>query len=94
MLFAIIGQALAPTKERVERRLNWQYPPGVRAIGEYWALGSDPALIAIVEGEYEALMPAIAEWDDAFEFSIIPLIAAERGMQLAKEMMAGRPRPS
>ncbi len=50
------------------------------------ALGNDPALIAIVEGEYEALLPAIAEWDDAFQFTVVPVMAAERGLQLAKDM--------
>jgi hypothetical protein len=91
MLFAIIGRAKLPTKDRVPRRMNWQYPAGVRVVGEYWLLGGDPALIVIAEADLASLMTAIADWDDAFDFTVVPAITAEQGLELSKQMLAGAP---
>jgi hypothetical protein len=43
MLFVTIGKAKATstTKRRVARRLNWNYPAGMRMIGEYWLQSND-----------------------------------------------------
>jgi hypothetical protein len=89
MLFVSIGKAKAAstTKQRVARRVNWTYPAGLRVIGEYWLQSHDPTLIAILETEHVgSLMSAIADWDDAFDFTVLPAVTAEQGLQLAKQM--------
>ncbi len=91
MLFAVIGRAKLAMKERVPRRVNWQYPSGVEVVGEYWLLGGDPALIVIAEADLASLMTAIADWDDAFDFTVVPAITAEQGLELSKQMLAGAP---
>ncbi len=91
MLFVTIGKAKATstTKQRVARRLNWKYPAGMRMIGEYWTLSDDPTLITIGEVDnVAAMMSAIADWDDVFEFTVLPAMSAEEGMQIAKQMAA------
>ena len=91
MMFLSIGKAKAAstTKQRVARRLNWNYPAGMRVIGEYWLQGNDPTLITVVETENVAsIMSAVADWDDVFDFTVLPAISAEEGLQLAKKMAA------
>ena len=91
MMFLSIGKAKAAstTKQRVARRLNWNYPAGMRVIGEYWLQGNDPTLITVVETENVAsIMSAVADWDDVFDFTVLPAIPAEEGLQLAKKMAA------
>ncbi len=91
MLFVCIAKAKAPstTKQRVARRVNWKYPAGMRVIGEYWLQGNDPTLINIVETESVApIMTAVADWDDVFDFTVLPAVTAEEGLQVAKKMAA------
>jgi uncharacterized protein DUF3303 len=90
MLFVSIAKAkeASTMKQRVARRLKWEYPAGARVIGDYWLLGNE-TLITIVETDSIApIMSAIAEWDDVFEFTVSPAVTAEEGLQLAKKMAA------
>jgi hypothetical protein len=91
MLFVTVGREKAgsTTKSRVARRVNWKYPQGVRVLGEYWLLSSDPALIMIAESENVAsLMMGLAEWDDLLDMTIMPALSSEQGLELAKQMGA------
>ncbi len=91
MLFVSIGKSksASTTKQRVARRMNWKYPAGLRVVGEYWLQSNDPTLITIVETENVAsIMTAIADWDDVFDFTVLPAMAAEEGLQLAKQIAA------
>jgi hypothetical protein len=76
------------SKERTARRLDWEYPEGMRLVGEYWLQGVDPNCISVVETDSVAtMMQAIADWDDLFDISVFPAVTAEEGMQLARGMM-------
>ncbi len=91
MLFVTLAKAKATstTKQRVARRVDWKYPPGMRVIGEYWLQSNDPTVITIAEGENVGpMMKAIADWDDVFEFTVLPAVSAEEGLQLAKQITA------
>lgn len=91
MLFVAIGKAKATstTKQRVARRINWKYPAGLRVIGEYWLQSNDPTLITIAEADNIAvLMRAVADWDDVFDLTVLPAMAAEEGLQVAKQLAA------
>ncbi len=75
------------SKERVERRLKWQYPDGVRPIAEYWLQGNDPTVIGIFEADSVAPIFQIrAEWGDVFDVTVVPAITAEEGLQLAQKL--------
>jgi len=88
-LFVTIGKAKAAstTKQRVARRVK--YPAGLKVVGEYWLQSNDPTLIAILETQdVGALMSAVADWDDAFDLTVLPAMTADQGLQLAKQMAA------
>jgi hypothetical protein len=91
MLFVALCKVRSATeRERAGRRLQWQYPEGLRVLGEYWLQTPDPNVIIIAEADDIApLMASIGAWDDVFDISIVPAIAAEDGMELARRMMPG-----
>lgn len=91
MLFAVLLKVRAGTvKERMARRVQWEYPKGVRLVAEYWLQTTDPAGISIIEADNIApIMAAVAAWDDVFDITIVPAVTAEEGLQLAKQMMEG-----
>ncbi len=93
MLFVTIMKARdgAHRREIMERRLNWQMPPGVKTLSEYWVVGDDPSCILITESDDEVTSFAtVSEWSDLFEMHVYPVITAEAGMErMRQEMLAG-----
>lgn len=89
MLFvALLKVRAGTTKERMARRVQWQYPEGARLVAEYWLQTTDPACISIMEADSIApIMAATAAWDDVFEITVVPAVTAEEGLRLAKQMM-------
>jgi hypothetical protein len=93
MLFVTLGKAKATstTKQRVARRLQWQYPAGIRVVGEYWLQSDDPTLLLITEtDDIGAMMKGTAQWDDVFDLKVFPAVSAEQGLELAKDMLAAK----
>jgi uncharacterized protein with GYD domain len=90
MLFVALLKATGGTpKETTARRVQWQYPEGVRVVAEYWLQGN-PRVISIIEADSIAPIMAVAiEWGDVFDITVLPAITAEDGLQLAKQMMQG-----
>ena len=87
MLFVALCKAKATStaKERIARRVNWT--PGGQAVAEYWLQTNDPAVITITEtDDVGSIMRAMVEWDDVFDITVFPAIAAEQGLQVASEM--------
>ncbi len=94
MLYVIMGKAktAGTMKERVARRVNWQYPPGIRVTAEYWLMSNDPTLIAIAEADDATpIMMGITEWDDFLDLTVVPALTAEQGLELARRMQGGAP---
>ena len=92
MLFVIIGRAKAGStgKQRIARRISWEYPAGIRVVAEYWPMTTDPAVISVAEADNIAsIMGAIVDWDDVFDLTVVPAMTAEQGLELAKQMQAG-----
>ena len=89
MLFVSLLKVRSGTlKERTARRVQWQYPEGMRMVAEYWLQTPDPHVICVAEADSIApIMAAVAEWDDVFDITVIPAITAEEGIELAKQMM-------
>ena len=88
MLFVALAKSRPGTsREATARRLQWQYPDGMRVVAEYWLQTSDPAVIIVAEGDSVVpIMVTIAQWDDVFDITVIPAITAEEGLELAKLM--------
>lgn len=87
MLFVVIMHQHVPNTELIERRMQWDYPEGVRVLGEYWLEGSVASAVAIVEADtYAQLFAVTSAWDDIVDIDIAPAISAEEGMALARAM--------
>jgi hypothetical protein len=80
----------ASQKEGIARRMQWQFPPGMHVLGEYWPVGGEYAVLTIAEGDsIEAMMAATSDWVDLFDFTITPAVTAEEGLRIFKKMMPG-----
>ncbi|MCB0168252.1 MAG: DUF3303 family protein [Anaerolineae bacterium] len=76
--------------ERIARRAEWQYPAGVKVIGEYWLQTDGYSVISIMETDDNADIFAISsQWGDVFNVKVSPALTAEQGLQLAQKMMQG-----
>ena len=91
MLFvSLLKVRSGTTRERMTRRVGWQYPDGMRPVAEYWLQTPDPAVISVAEADSIApIMAVVAQWDDFFDISVFPAVTAEEGLQLAQQMMQG-----
>jgi len=91
MLFISLAKAKAGTdEERLTRRVQWQYPEGIRLVGEYWPVGGEYKAITIAEAESIApVMATIGDWSDVFDFTVIPAVSLEQGLQFAQQMQRG-----
>ena len=89
MLFVTLGTVRAGTrKERVGRRLQWSYPPGMKVIGEYWLQADHPSIVVIAESDdIGPMMAALGDWDDVMSWTVVPAVTAEQGMEMARKMM-------
>ena len=90
MLFVALGKVRAGTvQERTARRLEWKYPEGAHVVAEYWLQIQDPNVITVFEADSIApIMAATSPWDDVFDFTIIPAVSADDGMEIARRFMA------
>ncbi|GAB4253281.1 MAG: hypothetical protein Kow00122_11140 [Thermoleophilia bacterium] len=89
MLFVALGSVRAGTdRERIARRAQWSYPPGVKLVAEYWLCTDNPKLVSIIETDsIAAVMAAVSQWDDVFSLTVVPACTAEQGLEIAKQMM-------
>ena len=89
MLFVVMGKPKAAStgKERIARRMSWQYPAGMRMVAEYWPMSTEVAVIAVAEADNVAsIMKAIVDWDDVFDLTVLPATTAEQGLEMAQQM--------
>lgn len=90
MIFVTLCKAKSGTQvERTARRLDYQYPEGMRVLGEWWLQTPDPEVVLVTEADGPAAMLAArSAWDDFFDITIFPAVAAEEGMAIARQAMA------
>ncbi len=92
MLFVVMGKPKAAStgKERIARRVSWEYPAGMRMVAEYWPMSTEVAVIAVAEADNVAsIMKSIVDWDDVFDLTVVPAMTAEQGLEMAKQMQTG-----
>jgi hypothetical protein len=91
MLFVALLKALPETMEqRIARRLEWGYPEGVQVVAEYWLQTPDPAVVVACEADHIGQLWALFnDWNDVFDISIYPAVAAKEGLELLKQMAQG-----
>lgn len=88
MLFVVVLRAHAGTlNERAARRMQWDYPEGVKPVAEYWLQTDDPSVISVVEVEDVGLLTALRmAWDDLFEIDAFPAVTAQEGLEMLRRM--------
>jgi hypothetical protein len=89
MLFVSFLTPIGGTpKDRVARRLEWDYPEDVRLVAEYWLQNSDPTAIVIFEADNVLAMEiSRVYWGDFFEITTVPAMTGEDGMAFVRSMM-------
>ena len=71
------------------RRLQWQYPEGVKVLAEYWLETGSPRVVSIVEAQSTAPFGAIRlQWGDLFDIDVFPAVTAEQGMEMLRQGMS------
>lgn len=88
MLFVTLANVRAGTdRERIARRMQWSYPPGLKLIAEYWLQTDNPKLVSVAEADdFAAIAAATSQWDDVFSFTVVPACTAEQGIEMARQM--------
>lgn len=88
MLFIAVGKAVpGDARPVIARRAEWSYPPGVKVVAEYWPMHADMAVISVIEAESAApILGIIAEWSDAFSWTVAPAVTADEGIAMFKSM--------
>ncbi len=88
MLFVTLCRVKAGStfKQRLQHRVQFQYPEGMRTLAEYWLATEDPSVVVVSEGDTIApILTAVQEWDDVFDISVFPAITAEEGIAAARQ---------
>jgi hypothetical protein len=67
MLFvALMRLREGKMQSAIEQRMQWEFPEGVKRVGEYWLTTNDPKVVSIYEADsYEPILQMNAAWDDA-----------------------------
>ena len=93
MLFVALlkTRGTATFQEGVARRMQWDYPQGVRVLGEYWLETESPRVVSIMEADgMEAFGQIRMDWGDMFEIEVFPVVTAEQGLEMARQAMSGQ----
>jgi hypothetical protein len=78
-------------QEGVARRMQWDYPEGVRVLGEYWLETESPRVVSIMEADgMDAFGQIRMHWNDMFEIEVFPAVTGEQGMEMARQAMSGQ----
>ena len=76
------------SRDAIGRRLQWEYPEGMKIIGEYWLQVASPRVVVIWETDNVAEMLRItADWGDIFDITVAPALRGEEGIALTRQMM-------
>ena len=91
MLFVLLltTKPGATFQEGGTRRLQWEYPEGLKVVAEYWLETDSPRVVSIAEAEDMAPFGAIRmQWGDLFEIDVFPAVTAEQGMEMLRQAMS------
>ena len=81
----------ATFQEGVARRMQWDYPEGVRVLGEYWLETEYPRVVSVMEADgMDAFGQIRMHWNDMFEIEVFPAMTEEQGMEMARQAMSGQ----
>ena len=80
----------AKMADAMGRRADYQFPTGMRLIGEYWSSSTNPSVVAIYEADDPAaLMINSVSWQDMFDIQVFPVTTFEEGLEKLTKHLAG-----
>ena len=80
----------ATMAEAMGRRADYQFPTGMRLIGEYWSSNSNPCVVAIYEADDPAaLLINSVSWLDMFDIQVFPVTTYEEVLDKLTRHLAG-----
>jgi hypothetical protein len=76
-------------KAALARRASWQYPDGMRPVGEWWRPGaSDPAIISVFEADsYAPILELSLTWESVLNIQCTPAVSAQEGILMGAEVL-------
>ena len=81
---------LAKLAEIIGRRAEYEYPPGIKMVGEYWTSQRSPAVVSILEADdATGLMINYAAWVDVLDVEVFPVNTWEEGLEGLSKHFAG-----
>ena len=93
MLYAMLadwkpGLSREQQQGALGRKAQWQYPAGVKVVGEYWLGTHAPVVIAAFEADaYDPILEIALTWQDVFDLHFYPATTAEAGLQMGQQVM-------
>jgi len=71
------------------RRATWQYPDGMKVIGEWWRPGAaDPAIVSVFEADsYAPILEMSFAWGDVLNIQCTPAVTAQEGLVMGAQIM-------
>ena len=77
--------------EALIKRSQWEYPAGMKVLGEYWLSSPSAGVIAIFEADdYEPIMEIDMAWSGFFDIDTTPATTPEEGLQMGQRIMERR----
>jgi Protein of unknown function (DUF3303) len=72
--------------KRTIRRLRWEYPEGLKVVGEYWLESDDPTAIVVLEADSTDVLTAnTMAWEDVMDIEVFPTLKAEEGLDMLRQ---------
>jgi len=83
MLFmGILTWESEKSDEITKRRAEWEYPEGVKVIGEWSGLAGDRVFSLAEIDDPKAMLAAASAWTDVAKLEIVPVMETEEMLKL------------
>jgi len=80
--------------EVIKRRAEWEYPEGVKVIGEWSDLAGDRVFSLAEIDDPKAMLAAASAWSDIANLEIVPLMETDEVLKLLEAEKAMRREPA
>ena len=76
--------------EALKRRAQYDFPTGLKVLGEYWPAGPIIVTLIFEVESFGPVMQFLTDWHDVFDIAVYPATTAEEGLALGREALERR----
>ncbi len=76
--------------EALKRRAEYEFPAGLKRLGEYWPAGPIIVTLIFEADSFAPVFQLVSDWQDVFDVAVYPATTAEEGLALGVEAMQRR----